>query len=276
MNTKFQKAGDQMIYGMAVAFYNEWKKKPYNLNFKQIDTLAYICKQIGFPVRDKTCGVCLKNSCEIVEKYIEDYQINKQKYYINGEINNYDPTDIYLNKSVLLLGNGKITKKLHTQKKNYDLIVGVNQIYNSTNYKYVDVHYHALSKHDTKFLDNYQEITKDKTVILKPKPYNIQIEFVKKIIEEQTEIQLFNFDDKTLTEKIGSNPLSGIWVLQDILDGQARSVDVIGFDFYQTQTNGYKVLPNNPKIDEEVHDLEKNKQYFDELLKINEHITYYA
>jgi hypothetical protein len=275
MNTKFKNHDNPTIYGMAVAFYSEWKKKPYTLTFKQIDTLAYICKQIGYPVRDKKCGVCLKNSCELVEKFIEEYDLNKKNYYVNGQISNYNPTDIYLGKSVLLIGNGKISKKLHTQKKNYDLVVGINQIYNSTNYKYVDIHYHALSKHDKKFLENYQEITKNKTVILKPKAFKSQIELVKKIIAEQTEVQLFNFDDKGLQEKIG-NPLSGIWVLQDILDGQPRTIDIVGFDFYSTTNKGYKILPNNPKIDEDVHNLEKNKEYFDEILRVNQHVTYYA
>jgi hypothetical protein len=275
MNTKFKNYDNPTIYGMAVAFYSEWKKKPYSLTFKQIDTLAYICKQIGFPVRDTKCGVCVKTSCELVEKFIEEYDLNKKNYYVNGQISNYDPTNIYLGKSVLLIGNGKISKKLHAQKKNYDLVVGINQIYNSTNYKYVDIHYHALSKHDTEFLENYEEITKDKTVILKPKPFKVQIELVKKIIAEQSEVQLFNFDDKGLQEKIG-NPLSGIWVLQDILDGQPRNIDIVGYDFYSTTNKDYKILPNNPKIDEDVHNLEKNKEYFDEILRVNEHITYYA
>jgi hypothetical protein len=275
MTSKFKNHDNPTIYGMAVAFYSEWKKKPYTLTFPQIETLAYICKQIGFPVRDTKCGVCAKNSCELVEKYIKEYELNKNNYYVNGQISNYNPTDIYLGKSVLLIGNGKISKKLHTQKKNYDLVVGINQIYNSTNYKYVDIHYHALSKHDTEFLENYKEITKDKTVILKPKALKGQIELVKKIIAEQTEVQLFNFDDKGLQEKIG-NPLSGIWVLQDILDGQPRTIDIVGFDFYSTTNKGYKILPNNPKIDEDVHNLEKNKEYFDDILRVNQHITYYA
>jgi hypothetical protein len=273
MLNKFQNQTNPTVYGMALAFYNEWKKKPYTLTFKQIDTLVIICKEIGYPVRDKTCGVCLKNSAETVEQYIHNYQ-QIQSMTVNGMLSNYDPKQLYKDKTILLLGNGQISKKVHAQKKKYNIIVGINQIYKSSNYKYIDVHYHALSKHDTDFLENYKEISNDKLLILKPTRIKPQLDLIREIANENP-LQMFNVDDKGLNKKIG-NPLSGIWILEDILEGEPTSIDILGFDFYSTQNKTYEVLPNNPKVDDKVHNLEANKKHFNNLLAKHKNITYHA
>lgn len=48
-----------------------YKKKPYAVNLQQISELDYLLKKNNLPVvRDKKCGVCIKNAIEMLEGYV--------------------------------------------------------------------------------------------------------------------------------------------------------------------------------------------------------------
>lgn len=213
MNTKFQKANDPNIYGMAVAFYTEWKKKPYTLSFKQIETLSYICKEIGFPVRDKKCGICLKNSCEMVEKYIQQY--NERE----ADENLISTENVFTDKTVLLLGNGKISKKMQAQRKKYDIVVGLNEIWKSTNYQYIDLHY--IDVIDPEFISHYEDIVHHQYVIYKR--YDPEIKYILK-------------NERVFCIK-HNGELSNIWVIEDILKSKPAKLEVIGLDLDEDVVN---------------------------------------
>jgi hypothetical protein len=202
MNNKFQKENDPTIYGMALAFYNEWKKKPYTLTFKQIETLCYISKEIGYPVRDKKCGICLKSSCEIVEKYVNNYIENQY------DKNLISTNDLYLDKSVLIVGNGKLSKKLHIEKKKYDIIVGLNEIYKSPSYKYIHIHYFDVI--DYEFLKNYNEIITKQCIIFKK--YDPEI---RNYLNDE---RFFYLNDNT--------ELSNVWFIEDILKANPKKLEI--------------------------------------------------
>ena len=214
MLIKFKNHDNPTIYGMAVAFYNEWKKKPYTLTFTQIETLAYICKQIGYPVRDTKCGVCLKNSAETVEKYIKEY------IQAEAEENVITTQNSYTDLSVLLLGNEKISKKMQAQRKKYDIIVGINEIWKSPNYKFVDVHY--MDEIDYDFVKNYDEIVS----------YNQHIIF-KKYDPEIKHILRYN-RVHCLTDQ---NQLSNIWVVENILKSEPAKLEILGLHLDDDMVN---------------------------------------
>jgi hypothetical protein len=214
MTNKFKNHDNPTIYAMAVAFYNEWKKKPYTLSFKEIETLAYICKEIGYPVRDKKCGVCLKNSCELVEKYIKEYTVNEIEQNVISTQNTY--TD----KTVLLLGNEKISKKLHQQRKKYDIIVGINEIWKSPNYKYIDIHYVDVIDHE--FINNYEEVINNNQYVIF-KRYDPQIKHILKYD------RVFCIKDET--------EMSNIWFIENILKSEPAKLEIIGFDLDEDIVN---------------------------------------
>jgi hypothetical protein len=223
MTNKFKNQDNPTIYGMSVAFYNEWKKKPYTLSFKQIETLAYICKEIGYPVRDKKCGVCLKNSCELVEKYIKEYIANE------AEQNVISTEDTYTDKTVLLLGNNPISKKMQAQRKKYDIIVGINEIWKSPNYKYVDLHY--IDVIDYEFINNYEEIVNYNQYVIF-KRYDPQIKHILKYD------RVYCIKDET--------ELSNIWVIENILKSQPAKLEVIGLELDEDILN--YLITNNEEF----------------------------
>lgn len=58
----------------------EWKKKPYSLNTKQINELDVLLVKNGLQrIRDKQCGMCLKISAEQLEHFVNTKQQQPQE-----------------------------------------------------------------------------------------------------------------------------------------------------------------------------------------------------
>jgi hypothetical protein len=58
----------------------EWKKRPYSLNTKQINELDVLLVKNGLQrIRDKQCGMCLKTSAEQLEHFVNTKQEVTQK-----------------------------------------------------------------------------------------------------------------------------------------------------------------------------------------------------
>lgn len=74
-------------YDIISAFLNEYKRTPGRLSGTQVNMLASICKKINYTLRDKTCGVCLKNAMDIITKYLEVYQ-NQHEMVIKAKQDN--------------------------------------------------------------------------------------------------------------------------------------------------------------------------------------------
>jgi hypothetical protein len=48
-----------------------FKKKPYAVSMQQISELDYLLKKNNLPlVRDKKCGVCIKNAIDILQDFV--------------------------------------------------------------------------------------------------------------------------------------------------------------------------------------------------------------
>lgn len=68
----------QEIYNQALTWKNEYVKKPYSLTMKQIQELDVMLVQLNKPkTRDRTCGVCVKQSIEILLHEITKYETNR-------------------------------------------------------------------------------------------------------------------------------------------------------------------------------------------------------
>lgn len=66
-------------YIKAKEWQSEYSKRPYSLTMKQINDLDILLISSNLPkVRDRTCGVCVKNSVEILLLEIRKYEDNIQ------------------------------------------------------------------------------------------------------------------------------------------------------------------------------------------------------
>jgi hypothetical protein len=62
-------------YIKAKEWQAEYSKRPYSVTMKQINDLDILLVTINQPkVRDRTCGVCVKNSVEVLLHQIKKYE----------------------------------------------------------------------------------------------------------------------------------------------------------------------------------------------------------
>ena len=171
--------------------------------------------------------------------------------------------DLYQNKRICLLGNASSLTNFNINFNNYDIVVGINRIYQT---KYIDnIHilYNALSKKDW-------NNTTIMTSILKSKPQfkcfiacpwgAKRTSQIKNILSQCNfyDTKQFLFCRNIVRQvEVPKRPLTGIAALNHILLSGGNNVDLFGFDFYKT-----KYIDNLPVFDHrKYHDIEANKEF---------------
>lgn len=177
--------------------------------------------------------------------------------------------DFFCNKKVCILGNGSSLEKHKINYVDFDTIVGINRIYDTTFFENVDVLYHNCSLHDPlndekiSFFNNSKKL---KVLILIPGIINSlvinQIRDIKKKYSNSVKFRIYveNYILKKVKKFFQGRPLTGMTVVSHVIESGPTSVDLYGFDFYE---NGY--VENLPKKGCYGHDVDENKNYINKL-----------
>ena len=197
--------------------------------------------------------------------------MSKESLY---ETFNTNQLGFFKDKKVCLIGSGKITHDIIF--KNYDIIVGVNQIYKTGFFENIDVLFHGASVCDPEFIHKMHEISESKKIVLLPritKGNKARIQTILGSISKNANILYLNIS--SIENEMDSNPLSGVSSLYYIIRDIPKSIDIYGFNFYTAEyMEGMEVYANHPNKNKKIHDLEKNKEYFNKLITKNNNIKW--
>lgn len=179
--------------------------------------------------------------------------------------------EMYKEKKVCLLGCGKSIEKYNIDFSSYDIVVGINRIYQTSFIDKINILYNGFGdgdRHNARFMLDLLK-TKNNFISLillrNEEDYNLI-----KLIEETKFLdhKSFSYLPGLLNIKYVRRPLTGIVALNHILKCDVGLVDIFGFDFY---VNGYieGLKEAHPKkITAQWHDLSKNKNFLKNLIKI--------
>ena len=258
----------------------KWEVKSYErgdfvfLNINN-DTLIFKC------LKDHDALVYEKYGFNsFIQGYIEfDSQVLLWSLYSNnGKIIildvNYSPRELYLDKSVCLLGSGGSIENYDIDFDSYDLVIGLNQIYKTNYIKKINIIYHGISVNDQEFLSFVDNINNEIMVIIAPRKMKSTLRRLNDLIEKNKVGFNLCLHEKTF-ELVGNNPLMGVMVINELVNSGVKNVDVYGFDFYtQPYISGAKELKNHPNNDKNIHDLEINKNFFINLIENNKNVIW--
>lgn len=193
---------------------------------------------------------------------------------------NYDAFSNYIkNKSICLMGSGNSLKKFKPQinKNNYEIIAGLNRIYQTDMIDHIDILFHNASIYDElKSNHNLLDIEKLSYIVFLPgipstyaeryRKFNSSIpkSYTNKII-----VDLFEHSHQNI--KYNCNVLTGISALLYLIktSNNSSKIDLYGFDFYTQGYYGDLQKFGSP------HDMNKNKIILDDIVSKNSNIQYF-
>ena len=188
---------------------------------------------------------------------------------------NYDPRKIYGGRKICLLGSGRSVEDYDIDYDYYDIIIGLNQVYKTKYINIIDIMYHGISVDDVDFLNEVNNIREKVELVLLPKPLNKQIKKLKALLSEYNYYYNIDIHEEAYVN-VKSNPLMGLMVLTELSNSGTHSIDIYGFDFYETPyIEGAVELRNHPKYHVTNHDIKANKEYFLDILSNKDNITWF-
>jgi hypothetical protein len=188
------------------------------------------------------------------------------------------PSQYYKDRKVALIGSGSYSHDL-IDFSIYDIVVGVNQIYKTNILDKIDIIYHGLSVKDPEFIELLPDISNYKKVVFIPKIVKSNNTRISELLYEfKYKNYKFYWEPdirRDSEDRMKTNPLSGIVALEHIIEQEPLYLDLYGFNFYNdSYIEGMSILDNHPSVVRDVHDLEKNKNYFIEILNKNKKINW--
>jgi hypothetical protein len=188
------------------------------------------------------------------------------------------PSQYYKDRKIALIGSGNYSHDL-IDFSIYDIVVGVNQIYKTNILDKIDIIYHGLSVKDTDFIELLPNISNYKKVIFIPRIVKSNNTRISELLYEfKYKNYKFYWEPdirRDSEDRMQTNPLSGIVALEHIIEQEPLYLDLYGFNFYtDSYIEGMSILDNHPSVINNIHDLEKNKSYFIEILNKNKKINW--
>jgi hypothetical protein len=184
---------------------------------------------------------------------------------------------IYEDKSVCLLGCGGSLDKKEIKFENYDKVVGVNRIYKTKYFKKLNILYDSAHyKYDP--LNNIKIKTINESNLdyyfLTPgiKSYNILK--LKKFFIEKIKIKNFLYKNRPEMKISGKKILAGLFVLNIIIKGCPKKIDLYGFDFYEQNYTSELEYTHDIETIKKMHTLEEEKKYLENLIEKNNFISW--
>lgn len=179
---------------------------------------------------------------------------------------------LYLNKSVCLLGCGSSLSKHDIDFSEYDVVAGINRIYQTNYMQHINVLYYNLSSADNKNLDSmlYKKTQAHhfKYIVFCPWSSGPQRrESLQKKLQKyqiDTDSHVYSKGIVRKLTQINRRPLTGVAAVNHILLSGASKIDVFGFDFYTNQyVNQLKRFNSHNRY----HDIESNKKFLLNLIE---------
>lgn len=167
--------------------------------------------------------------------------------------------EFYESKKICILGTGESLKKYSIEYDKYDLIVGINRIYKTTYFQYVNILYSCVSVKDWAdfytLYSNMREYVHLKGIVccpfLKGANKKAMLEqadnkkrkdqytlYCPEIVHEISRKKQHLYQSKQRELIVKSRPLTGIAALHHVCISGAKEVDLFGFDFYR-ESNKY-------------------------------------
>jgi hypothetical protein len=180
--------------------------------------------------------------------------------------------NIYKDKNVCLLGCGGSLDKKQINFKKYEKVVGVNRIYKTKYFEKINILYDSAHyKFDplTNAKVNTINNSKLEYYFLTPGIKSQQKLKLQKNLIEKIKIKNFLYKNRPEMRVSGKKILAGLFVLNSILIGLPKKIDLYGFDFYEENyTNGLEYV-HEIEIIKKMHTLESEKKYLENLIKQN-------
>lgn len=179
---------------------------------------------------------------------------------------------IYENKKVCLLGCGGSLDKKEIDFQKYDKVVGINRIYKTKYFEKLNILYDSAHY-------KFDPLTNIKINILNNSSLDYyfltpgvksqkKLKFQKNLIEK-IKVKKFLYNNRPEMRVAGKKILAGLFVLNLILKGLPKKIDLYGFDFYEENyTDGLDYV-HELSIIKTMHTLEDEKKYLQNLIKQN-------
>jgi hypothetical protein len=179
---------------------------------------------------------------------------------------------IYKEKSVCLLGCGSSLDDKRIDFKKYDKIVGINRIYKTRYLYHLDILYDSAHyKHDplNEIKVNILNKSKLEYYFLTPGIKSFEKLKMQKKLLDKIKIKNSLYKNRHDMKINGKKILAGLYVLNIIMTGEPKEIEIYGFDFYEKGYTSSLSYAHNIETIKKMHDINEEKKYFEELIKKN-------
>lgn len=179
--------------------------------------------------------------------------------------------NFYENKKVCILGNGSSLVNHNIDFTQYDTVVGSNRIYKTKYASFINVYYNSMSKVEyPNFPDMLKTIASfDSFKHFYACPWSSGPQTRKFMINlfRSSDIKDHTYNKvlpRTVAKFLNKRPLTGISAIYHVLLSNPISVDLYGYDFYNTKyVNNLKKYKSHDRL----HDLDSNKAFLEKMIK---------
>jgi hypothetical protein len=233
----------------------------YEMTKKQLDSWG--CKYHELKCDKPVYDLFIDDKTEPEILIPNSIALNKYKNNIPTKYHLYD------NKNICLLGNGESLEKHYIDFDKYDVVVGINRIYQTKYWKNINVLYYNVSKKDANNLEYLLNLIMNsnnfKYIFFCPwSSGSKKRKTIENLINKyKIKNHIYSKEMARNIKHIKKRPLTGIAALNHILLSEIKNIDLYGFDFYKTQyINNMQKFNQHNKF----HDLESNKSFLYKLI----------
>lgn len=184
---------------------------------------------------------------------------------------------IYLNKKVCIIGCGSSVDSKKINFSEYEIIVGINRIYQTKYFNYINILYDSAH-----YIFDPVNTTKVKILNESKLNYYFLIPGIKSLYRIKIQMAIFEkikikkhiYKERHDIKVDGKKLLSGLFTLNTILKGKPLSIDIYGFDFYENNYIQNLEYKHDIKIINEMHNLEKEKKYLETIIEKNKIVNW--
>jgi len=180
--------------------------------------------------------------------------------------------EFYKDKKVCIIGSGNSSNKHDIDFLSYDVIVGINRIYQTKYGPYINVYYNSMSKKEySHFPDMLEKISGSnnfKYFYCAPWSSGPQTRKFMASLFYFANVENYTYNKRlarAVGRRVNKRPLTGISALYHVLLSQPTKVDLYGYDFYNEKYIDDKIKRH--KTHNRLHDLESNQEFLVSLIQ---------
>jgi hypothetical protein len=185
--------------------------------------------------------------------------------------------EIYKDTKNCLLGCGSSLNLKKINFEDYDNIIGINRIHQTKYFKYINILYdsaHYLFDPITNIKVNKLNESNLKYYFAIPGSIGLAKVKYQRAIFDKIKITKKIYENRSDTRVDGKKILSGLFVLNIIISGEPKSIDIYGFDFYKENYIEDLSFKHDLKKINEMHNLEREELYLKRVMDKNKNINW--